>query len=134
MFSSMHNDLAGMLTNLQQQRERLAEASKSMREVTANATTKDRMVKATVDARGRLTDLTFSGNRWRDLAPRELATKVLDVITRAQDKAEKAVIELAAPVTPGGIDLQKFMKEGPDFDEILADLEPSGDNGKEQAG
>jgi DNA-binding protein YbaB len=131
VFSSMHNDLAGMLANLRQQRESLAEASKAMREVTANATTKDRMIKATVDARGRLTGLTFSGNRWRDLAPRELATKVLEVITRAQEKAEKAVLELAGPVTPAGIDLKKFMKDGPDFDEILADMELPRDNDKE---
>ncbi|MFD2416578.1 YbaB/EbfC family nucleoid-associated protein [Amycolatopsis pigmentata] len=131
----MHNDIAGMLSNLQEQRERLAEATKAMREVTANATTKDRMVKATVDTRGRLTELTFSGNRWRDLAPRELGTKVLEVITRAQDKAEKAVIELAGPVTPGGVDLKKFMKEGPDFDEILADFKsPGDDRGEERSG
>jgi DNA-binding protein YbaB len=131
MFSSMHNDIAEMLTKLQDQRECLAEASKAMREVTANATTRDRMVKATVDARGRLTELTFSGNRWRDLPQTELAAKVLDVITRAQEKAEKAVIELVAPVAPGGIDVKKFMKEGPDFDDLLAGFEPPGDGGKE---
>lgn len=122
MFSSMHNDIAEMLKNLQEQRERLTEAAREMREVTANATTKDRMIKATVDSRGRLTELTFTGNRWRDLAPKEFASKVVDVITRAQDKANKTVTGLAAGVAPEGIDLQQILENGPDFDDMLADI------------
>lgn len=122
MFDSMHNDIAAMLTNLREQRERMAEAAKEMRAVTASATTKDRMIKATVDSRGRLTELAFSGNRWRDLAPKEFAAKVVDVITRAQDKSMKAVTGLAAGVAPEGIDIAQILENGPDLSDMLADI------------
>jgi len=124
----MHNDIAGMLAKLHEQRERLADAATRMQAVTASATTKDRMIKITVDGRGRITELTLSGNRWRDLAPNELAAKIVDVVTRAQNKAAKAVSGLAASVAPEGLDIKQLIENGPDFDAILADIKGGGND------
>ncbi|GAB3451607.1 YbaB/EbfC family nucleoid-associated protein [Actinophytocola sediminis] len=130
MLSSMHNDLAQIFGDLQKQRADLTEAMARMQSVTGTATTRDRMLKATVDGRGRLTELVLRGDRWRELSAKELSAKIVDVVTRAQDKATSGITDVVAGMAPEGLDVRKLMEQGgdpdalPDFD---GDWESAGD-------
>ncbi len=115
--SSLHNDLARMSADFHKRREELAEAVKEMRAVTASVTT-DRMLKVTVDARGRLTEVVLRGNRWRELSPKELGATFLDAVTKAQDKAMASVTSVVAPVVPEGVDLAALIGGAPVADGV----------------
>lgn len=121
MFSPMHNDLDAALKTLREQHERLTATVGELDEVTATATTRDRTVKATVDSRGTLTELTFHGRRWRELAPKELGAKIVDVVAEAQRSAAASTNELMVGLVPDGVDLTRLREAGPDLDAMLDD-------------
>ena len=76
--------------------EGLAGASASVR-------AKSRQVSATVDARGRLTELRFHGQAYRTMAPPELARLVLETVNRAHEKAQREMWTSAAGFLPSGV-------------------------------
>ncbi|GAA4613318.1 YbaB/EbfC family nucleoid-associated protein [Saccharopolyspora hordei] len=119
MFSSMHNDMTEALQELRAKQDQLATAFRELDEVTASATSADRTVKATVDGRGRLTDLAFQGRRWRDMAPKELGAKIVEVVADAQRQAAAAVDEVMGGLTPAGVDLQELRENGPDVAAVI---------------
>lgn len=123
MYSSFHDDIGELLANLREQRGKLVDSMQEMRAVTASATTKDRMMRATVDSRGRLTELVLRGNRWRELAPTEFAARLVEVVSQAQENAVDGVVELAAEVTPEGMDFRALMAGELNVDELLPDFE-----------
>ncbi|MER6992723.1 YbaB/EbfC family nucleoid-associated protein [Saccharopolyspora hirsuta] len=115
MFSSMHNDMTEALQELRAKQDELTTAFGKLDEVTASATTKDRAIRATVDGRGKLTDLELTGQRWRDMAPKELGAKIVEVVGDAQRQAAAAVDEVMGGLAPDGVDLQQLRENGPDL-------------------
>jgi DNA-binding protein YbaB len=125
MFSPLHNEMTEAMRDLRVKQEQIAAALTSLREATASATTKDRAIKATVDGQGRLTELAFTGQRWRDMAPKELGAKIVEVVAEAQGKAATSVNEVMGGLVPDGVDLDRLREAGPDLesmmDEAIAD-------------
>ncbi|MBK1787784.1 YbaB/EbfC family nucleoid-associated protein [Prauserella cavernicola] len=125
MFSPLHNQLDEAMREMRAKQEELAGAFGKLQDVTATATSKDRAIQATVDSQGKLTELTLNGKRWRDMAPKELAAKIVEVVTDAQDEAAAATSSAMAGLIPEGLDLEKLRESGPDldamFDEALKD-------------
>jgi DNA-binding protein YbaB len=97
------NPLQGFLDEVQSQLdEALAQAGQAreaLSELSATATSKDRLVTATVDARGTLTELKFNSSRYRSMAPSELSAVLTETIGRAQREVTSQMME-----TFGGID------------------------------
>jgi len=122
MFSSLHNEMTEALTSLRAEQEKIAAALAKLGEVTASATTKDHTIKATVDGQGRLVELDFKGQKWRDLAPKELGAKIVEVVTEAQQQASGATVELMAGLTPTGVDLERLRVEGPDLEAMITSV------------
>ncbi|MER5389473.1 YbaB/EbfC family nucleoid-associated protein [Saccharopolyspora sp. NPDC002686] len=119
MFSSMHNDMTEALQELRAKQDQFSTAFAELDEVTASATTKDRAIKATVDGRGRLTEVVFNGQRWRDMAPKELGAKIVEVVSDAQRQAASAVDEVMSGLTPAGVDLRELRENGPDLEAVI---------------
>lgn len=119
MFSPLHNEMAGVMQDLRAKQEQIAAAYGKLEEVTASASTKDRNVTATVDGRGRLTDLSFRGQRWRELAPKELCAKIIEVVADAQEQVAVETGELMAGLVPDGVDLERLRESGPDLDAMI---------------
>lgn len=115
MFTPLHNEMAAAVAELRAQQERIGNAVSQIESATATATTEDRLIKATVDGRGRLTEIAFSGRRWRELAPKDLASRIVEVVTRAQDRAAENTAALMAELMPAGIDLDQLQGSGPDL-------------------
>lgn len=119
MFSPLHNEMTDALRELRARQERIAEAFGRVHEVSTSATTKDRTIKATVDGQGRLTDLAFEGRRWREMAPKELGAKIVEVVADAQQQAATRVNELMTGLVPEGVDLDRLRDVGPDLDDMV---------------
>ena len=121
MFSPLHNEMTDAMRGLREKQEQIAAAMGSLQETTASATTKDRTIKATVDGQGRLTELAFNGQRWRDLAPKELGAKIVEVVADAQRQAAASVNELMGGLVPAGVDLERLRDAGPDLESMMDD-------------
>lgn len=119
MFSSFGNEMTGALRELRAKQEEIATALGKLREATASATSKDRMLKATVDGQGRLTELVFNGKRWREMAPKELGAKIVEVVADAQRGAAEKTGELMGGLVPAGVDLEELRSAGPDLEAMM---------------
>ena len=74
-----------------------------MATLTGSATSKDRMVTATVDGRGRLVDLDLAGTRYRRLAPAELTARIVETVRAAQEDAAHATATMLTGLLPDGL-------------------------------
>lgn len=121
MFSPLHNELTDALRELRASQEKIAEALNNLHATTASATSRDRTIKATVDGQGRLTELAFNGKRWREMAPKELGAKIVEVVAEAQKQAATSVHELMGALVPDGMDLDRLRETGPDLEAMVDD-------------
>ncbi|MGH3380328.1 MAG: YbaB/EbfC family nucleoid-associated protein [Actinoallomurus sp.] len=99
------NDLDAALAGLRAEQTRIRAASDQMNAVTGSSTSKDRMISATVDSRGRLVDLKLKGTRYRQLAPAELTARIAETVREAQDSAARTSAETLAGLLPPGLGL-----------------------------
>jgi DNA-binding protein YbaB len=121
MTAPMQDQLEAAMARLRQQREKIREFQSAMEERTVSVTSKNRMVSATVDSRGRLTALSFKGNRYRSLPPAELGALVVETVSQAQETAAKQALEAASSIMPSGL---PGMSSGSfDLDEMTAAAE-----------
>ncbi|WP_460855325.1 YbaB/EbfC family nucleoid-associated protein [Nocardiopsis coralliicola] len=72
-----------------------------MESVTAEAVSKDRMVSATVNARGEIAELRFHTDKYRSMAPAELAAAVTEVVERARRDVARQVTDSMSGLVPG---------------------------------
>ncbi|GAA3677727.1 hypothetical protein GCM10022267_75700 [Lentzea roselyniae] len=120
MSAPLHNEMAEALAQLREQQSLITDAVGKLSSTSATATSDDHMIEATVDAQGKLTGLKLTGRRWRDLAPKELAAKLVDVVNRAQDEAGRKSSELVSAFLPQGMDFDKLRTAGPDIDAMFS--------------
>ncbi|WP_051385537.1 YbaB/EbfC family nucleoid-associated protein [Actinokineospora inagensis] len=102
MSTPLHNELAAAVAELREQQEKINAAVAKVAAATTTLATEDHMVEATVDGQGKLTGLKFHGRRWRDLAPAELATRLVELIGKAQDQSARTTATLFAEIMPAG--------------------------------
>ena len=125
MFSSFENQMTEAMRELRDKQGEIAAALGKLNEATATATSKDRMLQATVDGQGKLTELAFNGKRWREMAPKELGAKIVEVVAEAQEQAALKTSALMGGLVPTGFDLEQLRTVGPDLeammDEAIAD-------------
>ncbi|SOD74981.1 YbaB/EbfC DNA-binding family protein [Jatrophihabitans sp. GAS493] len=105
MTTPLQGQLEAALSNFTSQRDTLRSLEKRLNEMTATAHAKNRMVTATVDRSGRLTELSFEGNRFRSMPPKELAATILTTIQNAQQDAMRQGLDAAQELVPSMFDL-----------------------------
>jgi DNA-binding protein YbaB len=96
-------DLQAALADLRAEQERIKEASDRMAKVTGSATSKDRMISATVDSQGRLVALKLAGTRYRQLSPKELTSRIVEIVRSAQDDSARAGMTMMRELMPAGL-------------------------------
>ncbi|MER7765709.1 YbaB/EbfC family nucleoid-associated protein [Kitasatospora sp. NPDC096140] len=84
MSYSFEDQLDRALASLEEQKERLAESTRRMQAMTAEARSKDRMVTAKVGPQGELLALSFHTTAYQSMAPAELSTVLKDVLNEAK--------------------------------------------------
>jgi hypothetical protein len=105
-------DLGHAIADLRAEQARIQAAGDRMASLTGSAASKDRMVSATVDSQGRLVDLTLTGTRYRQLAPPELCTRIVETVRAAQENAARTSASALSELLPAGLE----MPLGGDFD------------------
>ncbi|GLZ38945.1 YbaB/EbfC family nucleoid-associated protein [Actinokineospora sp. NBRC 105648] len=108
MSTPLHNEMAAALTELREQQAKITSAVDRVAASSTTAVSEDHVVEATVDGQGKVTGIKFTGRRWRDMAPKELAARLVEVIGRAQDQAAAATSGIFAEMMPGGMMPQGF--------------------------
>ena len=83
------------------------------------AATPDRLVRATVEARGRLAELTIEPGAYRTHRPAELAKLITRTVQQATDEAAERVEALVGEHLPAGSGVPGFLRDG-DFGHLLA--------------
>ncbi|GAA0239542.1 YbaB/EbfC family nucleoid-associated protein [Cryptosporangium japonicum] len=101
MTNPLRYDAENALAELRAQQAKIKAAGHALATAETSASSKDKMIEATVNAQGRLIGLKFRGDRYRDLAPGELANKIVEVVGQAQTDASKAATAAFAGLLPG---------------------------------
>jgi DNA-binding protein YbaB len=103
--NSSQFDLDGALADLRTEQARIKAATDQMAKLTGSASSKDRVITATVDSQGRLVDLKLKGTNYRRLAPAELTARIVETVRAAQDDAARASANALAGLLPDGLGL-----------------------------
>jgi DNA-binding protein YbaB len=98
-------DLEHAMADLRAEQARIMAATDQLTKLTGSATSKDRVISATVDGQGRLLELKLTGTNYRRLAPAELTTRIADTVRAAQDDAARASASALAGLLPDGLGL-----------------------------
>jgi DNA-binding protein YbaB len=97
----------------QQFTDRMAEFSslhKRMQELSASATSPQRLLTATVGAQGEVTALKFHSDGYRSMAQSELEHVLLETIKRARQQVMDQMKELANPLAPAGVSIDDVLE------------------------
>jgi DNA-binding protein YbaB len=119
MSSSMRDQMEAELARLQTTMREIEDASASLESATEKVTAKNRLVTATVDATGRLTELKFHTDGYRSMAPAELSAALVEVIDSAQRKMGDRVSQVYGAFAPEGVDTAAVMNGEVDIEKTL---------------
>ena len=111
------DEMEAALASLRAQQERIQQAHGQIKAIFGTSTSKDRMVSATVDARGRLTDLRIAGSRYRQMAPAELSDRIVETVRSAQDQAAREALSMFSGLAPSG--MLSVLNGGFDFESMF---------------
>lgn len=98
-------DIDSAKAHLEQERKRLAEVSKHQQEDSTTVQAKDHSLEATFDGRGELTGLKFNGNKYRSMAPAQLASVIVETIQAGRTQSMGKLTEQLSGGAMPGIDL-----------------------------
>jgi hypothetical protein len=104
MSAPLHDQMEAALTDLRAQQDRIRDFGAAMAARTTTVASTNRMISVTVDSGGRLTNLSFEGNRYRALAPAELGALVVGTVAEAQEQANQAAMAAMAELLPEALD------------------------------
>ncbi|MGC7093262.1 YbaB/EbfC family nucleoid-associated protein [Amycolatopsis lurida] len=120
--AAMKDRVDGLLEQFNRQTEQLREAQAAAAEASATVTSKDGLVRATIDANGVLSKLDFAPTAFeRSGGPAALAASVLEVVRTGGLQVKQEVADLMSPLTEGMPDLTELFEDAPS----LAGLVPS---------
>src|SRR3954451_7753128 len=117
----MQHEIQAAIADLEQTKARLSELNLQMDAEQTSVKSKDRMIEATVDARGRLTDLSLRATKYRTLSPKELCARIVETVRAAQDKGERVAMERLASVAPGGVPIEDLFAGTLNLDAMFDD-------------
>ena len=115
-------DLQDALVALDNEQRKLREFQEAVAEASTTVRSKDRMISATFDGRGELTELKFHNTRYREMAPAELANAIVKTLADGRGKALAGMAELnGAPKIPG-VDFAELASGKADLDKVMGAL------------
>jgi hypothetical protein len=122
MTAPLNDRVEEALAQLRRDQEEIRRVSERAANATgATAAAKDRSLSVAVDSQGALTGITFHGQKFRKMAPAELASLIVETARAARTEATAAMVELFQPLFPGGFDLSEMMGGTFDLDAMFDD-------------
>ena len=111
--------LETMFAEYQQQRSRMTELHRQMRDLSATAVSPRNEVSVTVSQVEGVIDIKFSGGAHRRLAPQELSELVMTTLNEAKEKVRDQAAEVIAPVLPDGMNARDLVAGRLGAEELL---------------
>ncbi len=115
----MKEQVSSLLDTFTRQTEMLRDAQEAAARTTASLTSKDGLVRATVDSGGVLTHLEFAPSSFERSTPEALARSVLQIAREGASRVEQQVADLMSPLTEGLPDLPDLVEDAPSLSALL---------------
>lgn len=119
--NAFQNQINEIMAELEQSQRDLRRAQARISEVSRTTQSGNRMVSATVDARGQLTGLQFHGTKYRSLPGPELADLIVRTVRKAKSAAAAEVQETMKNLLPGH-GLPPILAKAIEGSDLAADL------------
>lgn len=117
--AAMKEQVNGLLDTFNRQAEMLREAQVAAAQTTASLTSKDGLVRASVDSSGVLTHLEFAPSAFERSTPEALARSVLQLAREGASQVKQQVNDLMSPLTEGLPDLSDLVEGAPSLSALL---------------
>lgn len=108
--------------NLKAEHNRIIGMQRQMREINATASSRDRAVSVTVDGRGEVAQVSFTGNKYRSMPAAELGKVVTETIAEARRKVFDQLEGVMGSMLPPGIDARAALTGDLDLTAVVDDL------------
>ncbi|WP_244211227.1 YbaB/EbfC family nucleoid-associated protein [Amycolatopsis kentuckyensis] len=129
--AAMKDRMDTLLENFERQTAQLRDAQAAAAETTAQVSSPDGLVRATIDAGGSLAKLEFAPNTFERTTPAQLANTVQSLVRQGSLQVKQKIADLMAPITEGLPDLSDLVEGAPSlaglvppiptFDEVVAE-------------
>ncbi|WP_447002634.1 YbaB/EbfC family nucleoid-associated protein [Saccharothrix isguenensis] len=117
--AAMKEQVNGLLDTFNRQAEMLRDAQAAAARTTASLTSKDGLVRASVDSSGVLTHLEFAPSAFERSTPEALARSVLQLARDGASQVKQQVNDLMSPLTEGLPDLSDLVEGAPSLSALL---------------
>jgi DNA-binding protein YbaB len=111
--AAMKDRMDTLLENFERQTEQLRDAQAAAAETTAQVSSPDGLVRATIDAGGSLAKLEFAPNTFERTTPAQLANTVQSLVRQGSLQVKQKIAALMAPITEGLPDLSDLVEGAP---------------------
>jgi DNA-binding protein YbaB len=111
--AAMKDQMDTLLENFERQTAQLRDAQTAAAETTAQVSSPDGLVRATIDAGGSLAKLEFAPNAFERTTPAQLANTVQTVVRQGSLQVKQKIADLMAPITEGLPDLADLVEGAP---------------------
>lgn len=111
--AAMKDQVDTLLENFERQTAQLRDAQAAAAETTAQVSSPDGLVRATIDAGGSLAKLEFAPNTFERTTPAQLANTVQTLVRQGSLQVKQKIAALMAPITEGLPDLADLVEGAP---------------------
>ncbi|MGH3858980.1 YbaB/EbfC family nucleoid-associated protein [Actinokineospora sp.] len=117
--AAMKEQVDSLLDTFHRQTEMLRDAQAAAAQTSASVSSKDGLVRATVDSSGALANLEFAPSAFERSTPEALARTVLQLAREGAAQVKQQVAGLMSPLTEGLPDLSDLVEGAPSLSGLL---------------
>ncbi|WP_081655870.1 YbaB/EbfC family nucleoid-associated protein [Amycolatopsis vancoresmycina] len=128
----MKDQMDTLLENFERQTAQLRDAQAAAAETTAQVSSPDGLVRATIDAGGSLAKLEFAPHTFERTTPAQLANTVQTLVRQGSLQVKQKIADLMAPITEGLPDLADLVEGAPSLAGLVPPI-PAFDDVVEEA-
>jgi len=120
--AAMKDQMDTLLENFERQTAQLRDAQAAAAETTAQVSSPDGLVRATIDAGGSLAKLEFAPNAFERTTPAQLANTVQTLVRQGSLQVKQKIADLMAPITEGLPDLADLVEGAPSLAGLVPEI------------
>lgn len=120
--AAMKDQVDTLLEQFERQTAQLRDAQSAAAETTAQVTSPDGLVRATIDAGGSLAKLEFQPNTFERTTPSQLANTVQTLVRQGSLQVKQKIADLMAPITEGLPDLADLIEGAPSLQGLVPQI------------
>lgn len=119
MESNLGERLQQLRSAFAESQQQMIEARQRLAALTAKAEYRDGSIVVVLDAQGKIAELTFRGESYRDLNPEELSRRILSVVGDAHAQLRRSVTELVPRSPWGDLSIEEMLDPSTELTRML---------------